>query len=481
MKLFRVILPILIIAALAPQFTGCISDSFTTSPNDVLSFSSDTVNFDTVFTDLGTPTARLKVYNRAKKSVNISSIKFAGSQDIFSMNVDGVSGKEFSDVEIRGGDSIFIFVECYIPEQDINTPVLVEDRLQFVTNGVTQDVLLQAYGQNVTRLKGVTVEKDMTLSAEIPYVVFDSLKVAEGATLTIEPGANILFHDGAKVTVDGTIKAVGQPGRMINLRGDRLDNVLPDVSYDILAGQWDGLYISPKSFGNRLEYVDMRSTKEGLVVDSCGNLERRKLLLVNSWLHNSQGRSLISHYAWVDAFGCVFSEAAQSVVMLVGGKHEFTQCTFSNYYLFSIPSDPLLTIQHCLPSSLEANPYNPLMAANFRNCIFFGMPDDVSREASDLTGSEVYFEFCSFKTNVTEDEHTIQCVGDTDPLFMTVRSDYYFNYHVQDDSPVIGIGNPSYVTNTCLIDMDGFNRLTSTPSGTPTLGAYATSEPAQEE
>lgn len=47
--------------------TSCISDAVSTSPNDILTFSRDTVSFDTVFTDLGTPTARLIVANRAKK------------------------------------------------------------------------------------------------------------------------------------------------------------------------------------------------------------------------------------------------------------------------------------------------------------------------------------------------------------------------------------------------------------------------------
>ena len=159
MNKLRRLLYIAVFPALIPWLAGCISDSFTTSPSDVLTFSADTVSFDTVFTDLGTPTARLKVFNKAKKAVNISSIRFEGDSDsYFSMNVDGQSGRQFSDVEIRGGDSIFVFIECFIPEQEQNTPQLIEDRLQFVTNGVTQNVLLEAWGQNVTRLKGITVK-----------------------------------------------------------------------------------------------------------------------------------------------------------------------------------------------------------------------------------------------------------------------------------------------------------------------------------
>lgn len=450
----------------AGSWQGCISDEFTTSPTDLLTFSTDTVSFDTVFTDLGTPTARLKVFNKAKKSVNISSIKFKNPDSYFAMNVDGVSDREFKDVEIRGNDSIFVFIECYIPETQQTGPQLVEDKLEFVTNGVTQQVTVEAYGQNVIRLKNFTVTEDMEMGPEMPYVVFDSLVVEKEATLKILPGANILFHDKASLVVKGTIDARGEPDKKINMRGDRLDDVLPDVGYDILAGQWKGVYIRGESFDNHLEYVDMRSTVDGLRVDSCADLSRQKLQLVNSWIHNSQSTAFKSEYSWVDAYGCVFSEAAEAAVSLTGGKHEFVQCTFSNYYLFSVVSDPLVCLYHLFPEDLDGNS-NELMKANFLNCILYGMPSDLNE--GDLEGSDVYFKYTSLKSAGTDDDHFISCLWDTDPLFYTIREDYYFNYRLKEGSPVIGAGNPAYVSAICLYDMDGLNRLSG---GNPDLGAY---------
>lgn len=469
MKKLRSLLYILALICLGCVAESCISDGVTTSSSDILTFSTDTVSFDTVFTELGTPTARLKVYNKAKKAVNISLIKFQNPSTVFTLNVDGVSGREFSDVEIMGNDSIFIFIECYLPEADRNTPVLTEDKLQFVTNGVTQNVVVEAYGQNVTRLRGLVLETDMTFTAERPYVIFDSLVVAPGTKLKIEPGANLLFHDKASMVVKGSVEAVGEPGKMINMRGDRIDDVLPDVGYDILAGQWTGIRFAADSYENRLEYVDMRSTSEGLVVDSCGNLGRMKLELVNSWIHNSQASAFKSSYAWVDAYGCVFSEAADAVVDLTGGSHKFVQCTLSNYYLFSAVSAPLLTLGHCLPDHATDNP-EPLMSARFQNCILYGLPDDIN--LGDLSGSDVYLEYCSLKSQGENDDNFIECLWDTDPLFYTVRKDYYFNYRVKEDSPVIGAGDPAYVIENpqTMTDMDGLGRL---EFGNPTLGAYS--------
>lgn len=459
--------------------TSCISDAVSTSPTDILTFSRDTVNFDTVFTDLGTPTARLVVANRAKKGIVISSIRLKNPDSNFQINVDGVSGKTFHDVEIWKEDSIFMFIECFIPETAGNEPYRVEDELEFVTNGVTQTVLLEAYGQNVTRLRAKRISEDTRFTAELPYVVFDSLVVEKNATLRIDPDVRLLFHDGASLIIHGRIEATGEPGKLVQMRGDRLDNVLPNVGYDILAGQWEGIRISRESFNNRLEYVDMRSTSEGLRVDSCGDTTQTKLLLRNSWLHNSQSHALEAKYANIEAYGVCFSEAADAVVSLHGGINRFVQCTIANNYLFAAISEPLLCLYHCLPKHAEedtANP-NPLMTASFENSIIYGLGKDLNE--GDLTDSNVFFRNVSLKSEGNNDDNFIDCLWDCDPLFLTDRPIYYFNYHVMPDSPVIGTGNPEFVTNETLIDIDGVDRLTVTPTGAPVLGAYG--KPEEEE
>ena len=446
---------------------SCISDEFTDSPSATLAFSRDTVNFGTVFTDLTTPTSRLIVFNRNSKGVNISSIKVADPDSPFRLNVDGVSGTVFNDVEIRGRDSIYIFLECFIDEDDSAEPRKVSDKLQFVTNGNLQEVEVEAWGWNVTRLVGETLTKDMTMTAERPYIVFDSLIVDKGMTLNVLPGAMILFHDKAVLQVKGTLNAEGEVGKMIQMRGDRLDDVLPDVGYDLLAGQWEGIIIHPESFNNVLSFVDMRSTSIGLRADSCGDLSRQKLTLHNSWLHNSQSTVLSADYAKVDAFGCCFSEAADAVVSLKGGVHKFVQCTIANYYLFSSNSRPNLLLSHCLPEDLEDNS-QPLMKADFENGIIWGVIGSAIYPG-DLTESQVFLRDMIIKADGEDDDNFINCLWNEDPLFMTVREDYYFNYRVMEDSPAIDRGNPDFITPETLIDMDGIDRLSS---GNPTLGAY---------
>lgn len=468
MRQFLLILPVIMALCLP----ACIDDDFTTSPHDTLTFSTDTVTFDTVFTDLGTPTARLLVFNHAKKAVNISSIRFRkAEQSNFQLNVDGMSGKEFSDVEIRGGDSIYVFIECFIPEGQGNEPALVEDQLEFVTNGVTQQVQVEAYGQNVTRLRAVTLTENTTFTAGRPYVVFDSLVVGKGAVLTVEPGTRLLFHDKARLTVRGRINAVGAPGKMIQMRGDRSDKVLTDLWYTDMSAQWEGMVIAPESFDNVMEYIDMRSTTIGLTVDSTGITDRRKLLLRNAWLHNSAGNVLTSRYAWVDAYGVCFSEAAEAVVHLVGGRHNMVQCTFANNYLFAVPRKSVITLE-----GLQTGDTDAPMVASFENSIVAGMGGPIT--PGDLTDTNVYMRYVLFEAEGENDDHFLDCLWGKDPLFLTDRPKYYFNYHVLEDSPALKAGNPVYVTELCLIDMDGNNR---SDAYAPTLGAYAEPVYTEEE
>ena len=394
------------------------------------------------------------------------------------MNVDGVSGETFRDVEIRGGDSIFVFIECYIEPTESNEPFLREDEIEFITNGVTQTVRCEAYGQNVERLRGLVTDADLTLTDDRPYVVFDSLVVSEGHTLNIEPGTRLLFHDKASMIVRGQINAVGEPGKMIHLRGDRMDNVLPDVSYDIMSGQWEGVRIAQESFGNRLEYVDMRSTVSGLRCDSCPDTSRPKLTIVNSWLHNSRGHVLEASYSRIEAYGVCFSEAAGSVVSLTGGVSTFSQCTIANNYLFSAISGPLLNIDHIFPTDEEPESELPWMEMKFDNGIL-SSPYASALNHPDLTGSEVYLRNVLFGSEGNDDDNFINCIWDADPDFCTIRSDYYFNYHVRPDSPALGAGDPELIPAQSETDMDGVNR---TGSDGVTLGAYAApEEPADPE
>ena len=94
------------------MLTGCFDDEFTTSSEHTLTFSTDSVRFDTIFTEQGTATEIFKVYNRHEKSLLITSILLADAENSgFFINVDGTKGPDVYNIEVPARDSIFVFVE----------------------------------------------------------------------------------------------------------------------------------------------------------------------------------------------------------------------------------------------------------------------------------------------------------------------------------------------------------------------------------
>lgn len=461
-----------ILAVLAVISTACIQDDFTTSGTDTLEFSTDTLAFDTIFTEVGTPTKSFVIRNRHSKMLNISSIKLKGNAaGKFYLNVDGQSGTEFNNVEIRGNDSIFVFVEAYINATDKNNPLEISDAVECVTNGVAQDVIITAWGQDVTRVHGGTITADTRYTADRPYVIFDTLKVAKGATLTIDPGATLYFHDKASMKIDGTLIAAGTQEKPINLRGDRLGNVVADITYDIMSGQWGEIRFGADSYGNEMRYVLMRSSSAGIQIDSTG-IEQRKLHLFNSVLHNSSGSVLTARYAWIDAEGTEFSDAKDAVVDLTGGKVNMVQCTFANYYLFSAISGSIVNINYLLPADKKTL---PLMVGYFDNCIIYGNTSELNQ--GDLSGSSVYFRYTLFKSKGSDDANFISCKWGADPLFYTDRENYIFDYRLRNKSDAIAIGSVELCPEAARVDRYGVSRVRS---GGIDMGAYTWVENTDE-
>ena len=78
------------------------------------------------------------------------------------------------------------------------------------------------------------------------------------------------------------------------------------------------------------------------------------------------------------------------------------------------------------------------------------------------------------KSAGSDDDNFINCMWDTDPLFETIREDYYFNYRLKPDSPALGTGSQSLIPEQSRTDMDGTVR-----RDPPALGAYA-AQPADD-
>ena len=228
-------------------FIGCREYRVSDDPSLRLTFSADTICFDTVFTEQGSATAQLMVYNPNKNAIMIDKI-WLEDGEAFRVNIDGEpdyeSGKEFT---IFGKDSILVFIRVtdFGPMAE-NGAILIEDLLHFhLATGTTQDVVLEAYAENAARLghlgRRTEIEGDYTFSAEKPYILFDTILV--GGKMTIEPGARLYMHQGASLVALGDVEALGTMDKPIYIRPDRMDNLFDSVPYLYAAGGWNGFYL----------------------------------------------------------------------------------------------------------------------------------------------------------------------------------------------------------------------------------------------
>lgn len=446
-------------------------ETYTTSPSALLDFSADTVRFDTVFTTIGSSTQLFKVYNRGGESLMLPSIRLAsGGRSGFRVNVDGMSGTEFADVEVRDGDSLYVFVEVTVDPRDEDNPFLLRDSLQFhLQSGLYQQVQLEAYGQDMIVLRGVSFATDTTLTGERPYVVYDSLCVDSGATLRLSEGVRLHFHSGAFMRVDGTLRAEGSVERPVVFRGDRLDNMFDYLPYDRMDNQWGGIILGASSYDNYLNHADIHSGGWGIRCDSA-DVALNKLTIENSVIHNVAGDALsaVNGRLWVG--NSELTNAGRHCLSVRGGDVQVFFSTLASFSPWAYQGEAV---------SLS-NEWCPLIRAEFRSSIITGRfysPNDLklwpTSEPDSLTFN-YRFDHCLISVPIDS------LRGDTLPggRYSNVRVDsvgyevsrmknfplidtdiFFYDFSLDSLSQAIGAGNRDDALNLYPLDRLGRSRL----------------------
>ena len=408
------IVVILCVAACLGMSVACTDDdSFSTSPSNMLTFSTDTVSLDTVFSTVPTTTRTMWVYNRSGDGIRCTNVRLAnGNQTGFRVNVDGeylspTAGYQVQNVEIRKGDSIRVFVELTSPTNGADGPQLLEDELVFLLeSGVEQRINLNAHTWDATMLRNVVVHGDSTIdSRERPVVIYGGLTVDSMATLRIEPGTTLYFHGDAGLEVYGRLVAEGTAEENITLRGDRLDWMFDYLPYDMVSGQWQGVRFRSSSYDNVLAFTDIHGTFDGVVCDS-SDVDVTKLTMSNSTVHNCQGYGLKAVNSKVDVSNSQITNTLQNCVAVFGGDVMLKHCTIAQFYPFdSNRGAALMYTNHLDGVSL------PLIRMECVNSIVTGYGEDmVMADNLDNEGSVAFnYRFVNslLRTVKTEDDENV--------------------------------------------------------------------------
>jgi hypothetical protein len=424
---------------------SCRKSDFITDPSAKLTFSTDTVWFDTIFTGIGSATRYLMVKNLNKLPINISEIKLAkGINSKFRLNINGTSGNNQKDIVINANDSIFIFADVTI-DPEIGD-IIEYDQIRFKINGKYQIVHLSAIGKDV-HLYRDSVINTQTWTNEKPYLIINSVALDENQQLTVEKGTHIYSHRGSSIFILGSLRVNGTYEEPVIFEGDRLNGhssvFFTDTTdnYDDVAGQWNGIYLSNLSKNNYINYAEIKNAVNGVIVDSVGDEAYNQLEIHNSKLEHHSHAGLFALNSSVFATNCLLSDCGYYAIALTrGGNYEFYHCTIGNYWS-GAGEEPSVYINNYFVNKQIVYVY-PLTKAYFGNTIIWGnTATELNVEHYDVGEPINYmFENCILKIdpesilNTSDINHFKNNSINTDPLF----NDYYnFDFTLKENSPAI--------------------------------------------
>lgn len=307
-------------------------DSITTDASAKLTFSTDTLFFDTVFSQFGqsvptSVTKQLWVINKNSAGVKTNiSIKGTANGSI-KLNIDGRPSTAISGKEIRGNDSIVIFVQLY---SNPGNNFIVTDQILFETNGNQQDVDIIGFGRDAHYHDAETWDStvtSITWTNDKPHVIYNSILVEKGQTLTIQPGTKIYSHINSTLYVRGSLSVNGTPTNPVVFSGDRLDQEYADI-----PGQWNGIRILPGSTGT-IEGAILRNGYVGIEVDSAPVISTNPNLIVRQCIiHNMKAAGIVGYSASILAVNNLITDCGQfSFYGALGGNYQLYYNTLANY------------------------------------------------------------------------------------------------------------------------------------------------------
>lgn len=496
---------LLLLIGFAVSLTSCRNDFDFESNTGGLQFSKDTVYLDTVFTNIGSSTYTLKVYNRSDKNISIPKVQLAkGETSKYRMMVDGIPGRVFDDVELLAKDSMFIFIEVTADVADANpTDFLYTDQILFGEGPNTQKVELVTLIQDAIFLypqkfsDGTTEtlpigddeiygfyldEADPTNGNELhwtntkPYVVYGYAAVPPNKTLVVDAGARVHFHaesgiivaNNASIHVNGSSSTTEALENEVIFEGDRLEPDFADV-----PGQWGTIWLTQGSTNNQIKNLTIKNATVGILISGNDGTPTPTLDLENTQIYNCSNVGILARTGNIEGRNVVINNCGQtSFAGSFGGSYEFVHCTFANYW--PTPNQTAVLLDDYDGSAIYA-----LTKANFKNCIIhtssnFGIVLKKTGSTFVYNFDHSLIKFADFSNQFTNN-----------PLYAFSNTALYTNCLIATNSTVnnpdfkdarnneLIIGEDSAAKGTANNTYSTFNDILNNPRSNPSdMGAY---------
>jgi hypothetical protein len=507
----KYLLPILFLCSawLSVSLPGCKPREEELQTSGGLAFSADTVKFDTVFTTIRTVTKRLWVYNRNPKAVNVDLISLDKPADSpYTLLINGDLRQTATGVYIRGNDSLLILVRAKLTDNGLSGAAkayVLEEKLNFRTNGQDQHVLLRSFGQNIYLHNNVPLACGEVWRNDRPHVLYGTVSVPASCTLTIKPGTRVYAHAGAALVVYGkllvnapadytpgtgatdTVKATN--ANVVRFSGDRSG----EAQYATAPGQWTGIVLAPGSQGNVIRYAQIQNATVGVLLYNPDNAAQPEVAIQNSVIRYisgngvsfagassslGSGAGVLNMQGKATLTNAVLHDCYEYAVLGLGGTTALNFCTIANYAATGgVRKTQSLTFTNAVTNSKGvATTQAPTVSV--QNSIVWGaIEDELFFDQYDAYKGSVNVQNSLLKTQVyaaATDATNKPGLGNPgyknllnkDPLFVKPLGSGFGDYRLGATSPARKVAGP--VGTVPERDLLNLLRTTATPS----LGAY---------
>lgn len=445
-----------------------------------LSFSVDTVYFDSIFTNFASPTERVTVINNSGNNVRISRISFQNGQE-FGLIFDGLTANEIVDYELADGDSAVAFINFQSETKD----QFLRDKLLFQVGNQVQDVDIEAFVFDGVWLSDTTLTpangaNNTIWDPALKYIVDGPVVVPDGVTLIIPAGTQVYFTPRkdqqfnliSTLVVYGSLRAYGDKGNEVVFQQTRFGR-----RYEETPGQWRGLAFANISNGNEIRHAIIKNGLIGIYQEYGNDGIFSKILLERTEIRNMAAYGILTAgyttqldpYPTITANNCLVHNCSEGTLRIIGGGfYRFNHCTFANYTVDFTRNSPQMIVNN-YDAADQVITELPLRAT-FRNCIVWGSEEEeILKDTLPGSNFELEYDHCMVRTTLPVAGSIIGSTTDPDanyPRFVdpTAAEPDERDYRIESGSPARDQGR---TLSGLGVDLDNLPR-----DADPDLGAY---------
>ena len=414
---------------------SCVNEEevISTDPGYQLTFSTDTIAFDTVFTSIGSVTERFLVRNQNPNALIIERIYLGSGQDSpYSITVSGYESNSVENQQILGNDSLLVLVSVKIDPSEESLPFVVRDSIVFITNGNVQDVKLQSWGQNAHFIGNAVLDCDTQWAPDLPYFLYGSILVDSLCELRIEKNVRVFSTFDTFIFVKGSMVVNGESDERVIFRNERLE-----PQYENIPGQWGGIIFLEGSNNNYFQYADIRNVQYGVRLGTPDQDSIPDIILKNVRIENSAVAGIAAFNSDLLAENSLINTSTGYVVgNFAGGYYTYNHCTIANIPVTFFSGQAASVITDNLDLEDGSNLYNPLHLSISNSIIWGYFEEEIVLDLLEPDNSQIKTRNSILKTslNIFGGDGTLLS---TEPDFMQFEDPNNYDYTPDSLSPAI--------------------------------------------